>query len=319
MRTLPAELDALIARQCGLVSRSQLLSHGITGGTARTRVEAGRWRRTYPGVYATITGRLSREGEIWAALLYAGEGATVSHQTAAELHGLVDDADAEVDVMVPVGRRVRSRRRVRVHYAHRLPQTRNKVRVPPVVGIDDTVLDLVDASAHPREAVDWVSRAVQRRRTTAGRLRSALESRKKIRWRDAVSGVLADVSTGAETPLELAYLRLVERAHGLPTGTRQRHRKVGRATQWIDVDYEEYAVRVELDGRLGHTGDGAFRDRARDNVSSEEGYVTLRYGWTETRFDACATAVQVSKLLQRHGWAGAPVPCGPDCPLLSTR
>ena len=32
-----------------------------------------------------------------------------------------------------------------------------------------------------------------------------------------------------------------------------------------DVDYEEYGLLVELDGRRGHDGAGRFRDMNRDN------------------------------------------------------
>ena len=76
--------------------------------------------------------------------------------------------------------------------------------------------------------------------------------------------MLVDVAEGAQSPLELTYLRDVERAHGLPTGSRQ-VRVAGRRVIWVDVDYEEYSTRVELDGRLGHQGEGRFRDRRRDN------------------------------------------------------
>ncbi|MGH3095416.1 MAG: hypothetical protein ACRDMV_05375 [Streptosporangiales bacterium] len=160
-----------------------------------------------------------------------------------------------------------------------------------------------------------MSRACQRRKTTPDRLGAALAARKKIRWREPIQGALADVSDGAETPLELAYLRGVERGHGLPRGTRQGHRKIGARTQWIDVDYGDFRVRVELDGRIGHVDEGMFRDRARDNLSSEEGFLTLRYGWHETYADSCATAAQVATILGRRGWSGRSQPCNPFCPL----
>lgn len=44
----------------------------------------------HPGVYATFTGQVGRQARMWAALLYAGEGARLSHETAAELTGLAD-------------------------------------------------------------------------------------------------------------------------------------------------------------------------------------------------------------------------------------
>lgn len=310
-----APLDSVLARQCGVVSRRQLLDAGTTRKWIEMQLAAQRWQRVHPGVYATFTGPLPREAVVWAALLYAGAGAVLSHHTAAERHGLTDEVDDTVHVTIPVERRVRSRPGVRIHYAHRLPRTRIDWRAPAMVNVNDTVLDLVDTSCRPEEAIDWVTRACQRRRTNPQRLRAALGLRKKIRWRAMVEGALADVAEGAETPLELAYLRAVERAHGLPTGVRQRHRRVNGRTQWIDIEYAEFSVRVELDGRIGHVGEGAFRDRRRDNASAVEGFSTLRFGWVETYHDACATAAQVATVLSTGGWTGRPRRCGRNCPL----
>lgn len=311
----------MAADQAGLLGKAQLLASGVTVAQIRARVAAGRWRRVHPGVLATFTGDLPRRAVLWAALLYAGEGATLSHHTAAEVHGITDDVDETVHVTMPVERRVRSRRGVRIHYAHRLPRTRAPGRRPAIVNVNDTVLDLVDVSVRPRDAIDWVTKACQRRRTTPERLRTALALRKKIRWRAMVEAALTDVASGAETPLELGYLHRVEQPHGLPAGVRQRHRRAAARSQWIDVEYTAYAVRVELDGRIGHVDDGVFRDRRRDNDAAVEGFATLRIGWTDVYHDACACAGQTVTVLRVHGWTGEPKRCGPSCilPALAPR
>ena len=59
-----------------------------------------------------------------------------------------------------------------------------------------------------------VTRACQRRLTTPERLVVAMSARKKIRWRAPLEAMVADVAQGAQSPLELEYLRRVERAHG---------------------------------------------------------------------------------------------------------
>ena len=58
------------------------------------RISSGTWQRLYPAVYATFTGKLSREGRLWAAVLTAGPGAVLSHETAAEIHRLTDKQSA---------------------------------------------------------------------------------------------------------------------------------------------------------------------------------------------------------------------------------
>jgi hypothetical protein len=129
-----------------------------------------------------------------------------------------------------------------------------------------------------------------------------------------VEAMLVDVAVGAQSPLELVYLRDVERAHGLPRGDRQ-VRVAGRRVIWIDVDYDGFATRVELDGRLGHQGEGRFRDRRRDNRAVVGGIWSLRYGFAETFGSPCEVAIEVALVLRERGWAGWPRPCGPACPL----
>jgi hypothetical protein len=214
-------------------------------------------------VYVVFTGPLPRLTQVWAALLRAGPGAAASHQTAAELDGLCAERDHRVHVTAPVTRRVLGRRDgMVVHYAHRLPQSRHPSKSPPRTRIEDTVLDLVDVSRTAGEVEGWLTAACEKRLTTPDRLAASLTSRKKISWRPMLEASLLDVAEGARSPLELAFLRNVERAHGLPRGERQL-RWAGRRVIWIDVDYLLFRTRVELDGQLGHQGEGRFRDRRR--------------------------------------------------------
>jgi very-short-patch-repair endonuclease len=114
--------------------------------------------------------------------------------------------------------------------------------------------------------------------------------------------------------LELRYLRRVERTHGLPCGVRQ-HR---RGRWYDDVDYAEYGVSVELDGRAAHPADLAFRDHRRDNAAVIMGSRVLRYGFADVAHRPCAVASEVAAVLSAAGWRGRPRSCGPACPLNPT-
>jgi hypothetical protein len=117
--------------------------------------------------------------------------------------------------------------------------------------------------------------------------------------------------------LELRYVQRVERAHGLPPGQRQGRWHDGRMIRWTDVRYARYRTRAELDGRIGHDEDGAFRDMRRDNAGVVSGDDTLRYGWVDVEDRACETAGQLGTVLQHNGWRGKPRRCGPHCGLPS--
>lgn len=275
------KLGEPLSLQCGLVSAQQLVDAGVSLSLASERVQVGRWQRPHRGVYATFSGPLGRTATIWAALLRCGPTAVASHETAAELDGLCGMEDERVHVTVEVTHRVYGEPEgIRVHYAHRLPRTRHPTKSLPRTRLDETVLDLIDTSRSARAAARWILDAIQRRLTEPSRLAAALALRKKIKWRAMTESMLLDTSKGAHSMLEVEHLRRVERAHSLPTGTRQRRVAGGRVI-WIDVDYLKYTTRAELDGRVGHGGDGAFRDRRRDNRGVLGRNATLRYGHAE--------------------------------------
>lgn len=314
---LPEPLRDLARTHAGVISRAEIAARGVSDTVIRRAVQRGVWRRVHPRVYSVSPTPLTREGLLWAALLYAGSGATLSHETAAEVWRLDDPRDAVVHVTIPVARRVRSLPTVRIHYAHRLPTSRHPTRTPPVTRVEDTVLDLIDRARDVQEVVTWLTRSCQRRQTTPELLALALEARKKIRWRGEVEDILGDVEDGAESPLELSYLRRVERAHELPRGSRQRRRRVDGKVQYSDVEYEEFGVIVELDGKVGHIEEASFRDHRRDNAAARQGRVTLRYGWSDSTRRACAVAAEVGVVLRQRGWAGSPRPCTPTCMIMN--
>ena len=237
-------------------------------------------------------------------------------RAAAYLLGILDEPPDTVHVTVPGDRRIDiADRGIRVHHSRRLHAARHPARSPPRARVEDTVLDLVDASRTVAEVVGWVTAVCQRRLTTPQRLAAALAGRRKIRWRAEVLALVADVAEGAHSPMEIKYLRDVERRHGLPRGRRQWRIVVGRRVVWIDVDYERYRVRVELDGRVGHAEEGKFRDRRRDDRSARERRLSLRYGHAELFGDPCALAGEVGEVLTAQGWTGKLRFCGPDCGL----
>src|SRR5687767_12805689 len=78
-------IAALADAQHGVVSRTQLLSAGVTGRQIERRVGAKRLRVIHRSVYAAGHRALTPEGIWMAAVLAAGEGAVLSHWSAASL------------------------------------------------------------------------------------------------------------------------------------------------------------------------------------------------------------------------------------------
>jgi hypothetical protein len=305
-------LRELIELQRGVLSRRQALAAGLSEDLIKARLRGGRWRQIQRGVYATFTGECSREAMMWAAVLRAGPGASLSHHSAAELDRLVREPVPLIHVTVPASRRVAPAPGLIIHLSERAVQARHPSRLPPRTRIEETVLDLAENARAPEDAFDWVSRACGGRYTTPERIWAAMQDRKKLRWRPELAEALGEVAGGVHSVLERRYLRGVERPHGLPAAIRQT-RVVRRRRAYRDVLYEEYLVAVEVDGAVAHTLEDKWLDTHRDNAAAVDGLITLRYSWADVVTRPCEVAAEVGAVLLRRGWPGRLRPCGPAC------
>jgi very-short-patch-repair endonuclease len=240
----------------------------------------------------------------------------LSHLTAAERHGLIDEPSSLINITVPAARhpgRWVKIPGVVIHRSDAILRTRHPAMHPPCTRVEDTVLDLVQAATTFDDAYAWICRAIGRRRTTADRIRLAMDARKKVRWRREIAVALGDAEGGALSVLEYRYVHRVERPHGLPGARRQARVRQGTGNRYLDNLYEDYRVCVELDGTAAHPADEQWRDKRRDNANTVSGIVTLRFGLLDVGDRRCETAAAVATLLRRHGWTGSPRPCAPSC------
>jgi len=308
------EIDRLLGRQAGVITRAQALAAGMTRHAVQARLDGGRWQRLHLGVYAAYSGRPTRESIVWAALLGTRPGAVLCHQTAAELYGLVEVRDGRaVHVMVPWGCKATPMKGVVIHYSRRAAIARHPVLEPPRTRLEETVLDLAAAEPTATGAISWILSACASRRTTPDRLLTAMESRPRIRRRKMLLAALGDAREGVESILEHGYLYRVERPHGLPAGVRQRRTRTAGTSRYEDVRYEEYGVIVELDGQRAHPDGQRWRDIRRDNASAANGLITLRYTYADVMERPCQVADQVARTLSGRGYTGAAHRCGPSC------
>ena len=311
----PVGWVVLVRAQRGIVDRGQTRQAGLSEKALRHRLAAGKWRRLQRGVYATFTGEAPREARLWAAVRRAGPGAMVSHETAAEVHGLVALASpsAKIHVTVPWRRRPAQHKPIRGVVVHRSDQSRPEALPPwelPRTRIEDTVLDLIGASRSFSHAYTWVSRATSRRLATTAMLREAMKARSRIRWRAWLRDALAEAADGVFSPLELRYARDVERAHGLPAAQRQARMEIDGKIHFKDNLYAEFDLCVEVDGPAFHQHEQAEQDRRRDNLNlARDGVQTFRFGPVEVTELACQSAAMVGAALSRNGWAGTPRRC----------
>jgi hypothetical protein len=312
---IPWTLSELARFQAGVVTRKQALSSGVSTDVITSKIRYGRWRQIYRGVYATFTGALTREARLWAAVLYAGKAAQLSHETAAELHGLSDRPSRLIHVTVPATRRVTPVNGMIIHVSARTdPRARFPRGVLPRTLLEETILDLVHAARDLDDACGWVTRAFGRGLTGEALLRATLSRRKKLRWRSQLDDIVTAAAGGTHSVLEYRYDRDVERAHGLPVARRQvPFTKPDGRRGYRDRYYAEFGLVVELDGKNAHPDERRGVDRRRDNAATAVGGSTLRYAWDDVTRDRCATAAQVAESLRSRGWRGRLKPCSRSC------
>ena len=251
---------------------------------------------------------------LWAAVLRAGPGAVISHQSAAELHRLNDRISPAIHVTVPTERRVRGANDVIVHRSNRIEAARHPALLPPRTRVEETVIDLTQTARTFDEAFHWLCQACGGRLTTADRLQMALSQRKKARYRNELISSLTAIGDGVHSNLEYRYVRSVERPHRLPIACRQARVAVGGHHRYLDNHYRDFGIAVELDGRAAHLVQDRWRDVHRDNALTRAGIITLRYNWGDITERSCEVAAEIGIVLRKHGWAGRPGPCRPGCP-----
>jgi very-short-patch-repair endonuclease len=262
-----ARLVALAERQHGVVDHRQLRALGFAATAVKSLLRRGVLRRLHRRVYALGHRALRAEGRWLAAVLACGDGAVLSHVSAAHLWSMSSvPADPAVHVTVP-GRRVRHPGIV----VHRHALTAADVtfhRGVPVTTVARTYVDVAAivpyrtlramADHGVRLDVAAVHRAAKRSPNSRGRA-----SLRRLVGEDARS----------RSGLERAFRRIVREA-GLPAPM-VNHGVLGRERDFV---WPALHLVVELDGHAYHAPRGAReRDHERDAELVLAGWRALRF------------------------------------------
>jgi very-short-patch-repair endonuclease len=296
MREKSGPQDAAVARvasrQHGVVSVAQLREAGLDKSAISRRVAAGRLHRLSQGVYAVGHLGLSLHGRWMAAVLACGEGAVLSHGSAAALWNLLRPLNGPIDVSVPTHSGRERRRGIRLHrcislaaqsggtgssrYAreNRPPSLVTRREGIPVTTVPRTIEDLRGYVA-PR----LVRRAIREAEFMGLRL----------------DGVESDRS---RSDLEKDFLELCHR-HGLPAP--EVNVKLGR---WeVDFLWRDQRLVVETDSFAYHRGSVAFEDdHARDLDLRGEGFTVLRFSERQLNEEPGRVVEDVARALEQEDW-----------------
>jgi len=294
----PGSVDRLIAalaeRQHGVVSRVQLLNAGLTRRHLERRLQAGRLHLVHRGVYAVGHRLLSREGRWLAAVLASGDGAVLSHRSAAAAWGLRETARVRVEVTV--GRVLRHREGLETHHARLAADEVTVLRAIPVTTAARTLLDL--AAVVP---ADQLARAVERaerlRLADAVPLPALLARHPRCRGARALRAALVTAPPPTRSELEDRFLAFAALA-GLPRPEVNGLVELRGVRIEADFVWRRERVVVELDGFATHGTHAAFeRDRARDRRLQAMGWAAVRVTWAQLHAEPEGLAAELRMLL----------------------
>jgi predicted transcriptional regulator of viral defense system len=173
---LPDHCQRLLRNQRGVIASWQAEAAGLSPRRVESLVRTGHWQRLHYGVYAAFTGEPPRDAVLWAAVLRAGPYSILSHETAAELDGLIEKRSKLIHVTVPSSQRPKPIDGLIIHGTDRLLDVRGP-GLPPRTVIEETVLDLAQDATSFDDVVALLAKACQRRLTFPWMLRERVEMR----------------------------------------------------------------------------------------------------------------------------------------------
>lgn len=302
-----AALAGLAASQHGVLAHRQLIGLGFSVEQIK-RLVRGRWlHRIHRGIYAVGHPRLTREGRYMAAVLACGEGAVLSHWSAAALWGILEPREPLVAVSAPKHRR--AHRGVRAHWVPELhPRDRTIRDGIPVTTVPRTLLDLA-ALGRPRllrRATNQADRLGWLNPRSIGDICERHRGRKGMAAFRQATAQLTPQTRRTRSDLEIAFVALCRRFR-LPEPV------MNAKVQGYEVDayFPKAKLIVELDGYEYHRTAIEFdSDRRRDAALKLTDHEVLRVSDEWLAADPAGVAETVRRLIERQLiWlaAGGPV------------
>lgn len=281
----------LAGRQHGVVARSQLLRLGFGRRSIEHRLAQGRLHLVMHGVYAVGWPTLTPKRRWMAAVLACGEGAALSHRSAAALWGIAKERAGRVDVSV--------RRRCE------LKRPGLKVRGRATLRQEDVVVkDHIPVTAVPRTLVDLATEigevAVERAVNEADKrdlidpeaLRVALANYEDEPGAPLLRKLL-DKRTFrlSDSNLEILFRPIAAEA-GLPFPLSKQI-----VNGWeVDFYWPDLGLVIETDGlRYHRTASTQMRDARRDRAHALAGMTPLRFTHYEIKHEPARVRAELSR------------------------
>jgi hypothetical protein len=267
---MDAELCRLLDQQGGVVTSAQALTL-LTRRGLEGQLNNGELQRIWYGIYG--------RGEVTTALrlrgldLAAGTTVAACMGTAAAAYGFDTERTADLHILNPGGRRLRSTDGLVVHRREGAPLARVGGR--PATSPAWTAIEVARGLRRPR-ALATLDAALRSGTCSRDDLDNAVRRQSGRRGIVNVRELLVLASQLAESPME-SEARLVMIDGGLPPPVLQYEIVDAQGRLWrLDFAWPEFRVAAEYDGVDWHSGPDAFlRDRRRSAALQELAWVIV--------------------------------------------
>jgi len=281
-------LSDLSLAQHGVFRLDQLEALGLTASAVRNWVAAGRLHRIHHTVYSLVPKELlKREGLYMAAVLACGEGAVLSHRSAAALLELRDWGHTKIEVTVP-RRSARRHDGIKVHRSTTLTdEDVTEVNNIPCTTVHRTLFDLAEVVTQ-RQLERSFDQAEISERLDLNAINDQLKRNPTRPAAKAVRNVLTTHYIG-RTPTwsenEEALLAIT-RELGIPDPDTNQFIVLDDGGPAIRVDFvwRDQRVIVEADSKKWHNTRQRFeQDRVRDQRLTAAGWKIIRTTWRQMK------------------------------------
>lgn len=248
----------------------------------------GRLYPVYRGVYVLGREGISEQGEWQGAVLVGGDGALLSHRSAAALWGLMSHSPP-VEITVASSKRVPG---IAFHECGIHPEERTTYKGIPITTVARTLLDVAELVDDYEFELVW-EEADRRRLLDLPAIEAVCARGFGRRGLKRVRALLDMNRPTTRSPLEARVLALC-RSHSLPL-PQTNTEVLGRE---VDAFWPEQRLMVEADGYAFHGHRAAFEnDRARDAEMQVAGYRVLRLTHRRLDVEPDKVAAQLRRLL----------------------
>lgn len=268
----------------------------------RRMIAQKRWQRPAPNVHVTHNGPLTWAERVHVALLASGTGAALGGLTALGIDRFKRFEDARPTVVMPIGSRPPPYDDVIPHWSKWLGEEDvHPLRKPRRTRPERGLVDAASWAAADDQARLIIIAGIQQGLSTTRLLRDSLTRRGRCKRRSIIIESILDAAGGIQSLPERDFREICRRLR-LPKASHQRPVRGKEGRYYLDVEWTQYGVAVEIHGipHLAVEQWDSDLDRANEVVIGDKRLLVFSSFGVRHRTDRVGD--QLVRMLIAAGW-----------------